>query len=60
MAWNYQTPSGTATLTWTGSDYTPAAYKALPTPKTFRGPTDPSTVTGVVLNTYDEWIVTTF
>lgn len=45
-------------LTWSGSDYVPAQFKALSTPKEFRGPTDPAGVGGVVLNTYDTWVDT--
>lgn len=46
-------------LVWNGSnDYLPAAFKTLTSPKEFRGPTDPSTVPGVVLNTYDTWVDT--
>lgn len=47
-------------LRWDGvSDYTPTAAKAISDrPKEFRGPTDPNTVSGVVLNTYDVWMST--
>lgn len=50
--------SSSATLTWTGSDYTPTNLKASASPKTFVGPTDPSGVSGVSLNQYDVWIET--
>lgn len=40
------------------SDYIPAALKASTNPKEFRGPTDPDTVSGVVLSPYDTWINT--
>jgi len=43
-------------LTWTGSDYAPTNLKAVTSrPKIFAGPTDPATVSGVVLSAYDEW-----
>ena len=43
-------------LTWTGSDYTPTAQKSVTSrPKIFVGPTDPSSVSGVTLSTYDRW-----
>lgn len=43
-------------LIWDGSaDYTPASLKASTLPKTFIGPTDPTTVTGVTMNLYDRW-----
>lgn len=43
-------------LIWDGvSDYTPAALKASTLPKTFIGPTDPTTITGVTMNLYDRW-----
>lgn len=47
-------------LTWDGvSDYSPSAAKNISDrPKEFRGPTDPNTVSGVVLNTYDVWVST--
>jgi len=45
-------------LTWDGSAYSPAEYIALETPKEFRGPVDPSGISGVLLNTYDVWIDT--
>lgn len=39
-------------------DYAPTDRKASELPKEFRGPTDPNTVDGVVLNAYDTWIDT--
>ena len=46
-------------LVWNGSnDYEPYEFKTLTSPKEFRGPTDPSLVSGVVLNTYDTWVDT--
>jgi hypothetical protein len=46
-------------LIWNGTDYGPYEFKTLTSPKEFRGPTDPSSVSGVVLNLYDTWIETT-
>ena len=40
------------------SDYIPADLKDSSYPKEFRGPTDPDTVAGVVLNPYDAWVNT--
>lgn len=40
------------------SDYIPNTLKASDQPKEFRGPVDPSGVSGVVLNEYDTWIST--
>lgn len=46
-------------LTWDGSDYTPTSLKsATDRGKIFVGPTDPSGVSGVTLDTYDEWVQT--
>lgn len=46
-------------LVWNGTnDYEPYTFKTLVSPKEFRGPTDPSTVPGVVLNAYDTWVDT--
>lgn len=45
----------TGVLTWNGTDYAPSQLKASTLPKKFIGPTDPTTVTGVVLNLYDLW-----
>jgi parallel beta-helix repeat protein len=39
-------------------DYIPENAKASTHPKEFRGPTDPATIDGVVLNPYDTWIET--
>lgn len=54
----YSDLSGTPTLGnelyWNGSDYVPTALKAATDrPRTFKGPTDPATVTGVVLSSSD-------
>lgn len=56
------TASSAGVLTWdTGtSDYVPTGEKAASTPKVFVGPTDPRTVTGVVVNAYDQWVQTGF
>lgn len=44
-------------LIWDGSDYQPSVYKAATDrPKTFIGPSDPSTFAGVVLRPRDQWI----
>lgn len=48
--------SVSAVLLWDGSDYTPTSLKASSNPKEFRGPVDPSSVTGVSLNQYDVWV----
>lgn len=45
-------------FTWDGTTYQPSASLASSLPKEFRGPTDPSTVGGVSLNTYDTWVAT--
>lgn len=37
-------------------DYTPPDLKSSSRPKEFRGPTDPASVVGVVLNEFDTWI----
>ncbi len=49
-------PGSGVVLTWSGSDYIPTAAKAVTNPKEFRGPTDPSGVSGVVLHQYDVWV----
>lgn len=51
-------PGAGVVLTWDAgtSDYVPTAAKAVSAPKEFRGPTDPGTVTGVVVNDYDVWV----
>jgi len=44
-------------LTWDGSDYQPQSFKGVGTRiKTFIGPVDPSSVGGVIVNNYDQWI----
>ena len=47
-------------LAWNGSDYVPTSLKADTTkPRTFKGPVDPSTAPGVVMNGsdwFDTWI----
>lgn len=50
--------SGGIVFTWDGSHYQPIDYVATTVPKEFRGPTDPSTVGGVVLHAYDVWTET--
>ena len=46
-------------LIWDGvDDYIPSSLKAGTSPKEFRGPTDPETIDGVVLNEYDVWVDT--
>lgn len=46
-----------AVLRWDGSDYQPAEFKAdTSRNKTFIGPEDPNTISGVVLSTFDQWI----
>lgn len=54
-------PEGLArVLTWDGSTYVPAGYRAdTSVPREFRGPTDPTTVDGVVMADYDAWRRTT-
>lgn len=42
------------------TDYIPTESKDATGPKVFVGPTDPTTVTGAVLNGYDQWVETTF
>jgi len=45
-------------LTWNGSDYQPQQLKSSSRVKMFIGPNDPSTVTGVTLGSFDQWIDT--
>lgn len=55
---DYLEATGTGiTLQWIGNDYQPTSYKNnVNRPKTFIGPADPKTVTGVVLSANDQWI----
>ena len=47
-------------LAWDGSDYVPSSLKAdTSKPRTFKGPVNPSTVPGVVMNSsdwFDSWV----
>lgn len=48
-------------LNWdpVGLTYVPAESRASTQPKKFYGPTDPTTISGVVMNDYDGWVNTT-
>jgi hypothetical protein len=47
-------------LAWNGTDYVPVSLKAdTSKPRTFKGPVDPSTAPGVVMNSndwFDSWV----
>ena len=47
-------------LAWNGTDYVPSSLKAdTSKPRTFKGPVNPATVTGVVMNSndwFDTWV----
>lgn len=40
---------------WNGTNYGTAATQARSFPAEFRGPTDPTTISGVVVNQWDAW-----
>lgn len=40
---------------WNGANYGTAATQARSFPAEFRGPTDPTTISGVIVNQWDAW-----
>jgi hypothetical protein len=60
LAWSTPSDNNGNELAWNGSDYVPTSLKAdTSKPRTFKGPVNPSGVSGVVMNSndwFDTWI----